>query len=307
MAKGPEPNPPAAANNNTVNPLDAARAEVGRLRMLGRRMLWNQGLIDHLKSEVDWDKVEDIETEPVLSVGQQVETKGKLLGSEQLAEKSYQVSTTKDPGGGWAGEAVRAAECLERVADPAIEKLQEKVVRRRQDYAKAAKKLKKAQKKKKPKPIAKCQKDVDKVKASLLKATNLLEEKTNGITEEMVVAARKLMEEKGEEWEKYVEEAQVHHAWMFKERLKELRRLRIALARFKTSMWEFEKPTELEDWLEETIEVEVEEERIAAEQAYWDSIGAYDKNGVWKEHKKKKKKKKKDKKSKKKKKKKKSK
>ena len=62
-------------------------------------------------------------------------------------------------------------------------------------------------------------------------------------------------------------------------------------------MWEFEKPTELEDWLEETIEVEVEEERIAAEQAYWDSIGAYDENGVWKEHKKKKKKKKKDKKN----------
>ena len=56
-------------------------------------------------------------------------------------------------------------------------------------------------------------------------------------------------------------------------------------------MWEFEKNTELETWLEETIEVEKEEERIAAEQAYWDSIGYYDENGNWKLHKKKKKKK----------------
>ena len=287
IAKGPEPNPPKLHN------LAAARDEVGRLRMVGRRLLWNQGLIDHLKAEVEWDQWEDEETEEILSVAQKKETKP---WHSEGGSSSLGVSTTKDPGGGWAGEAIRAADCLERVADPAIEKLQEKVVKRRADYAKAAKKLKKAQKKKKPKPIAKAQKDVDKVKASLLKATKLLEEKTNGITEEIIVAARKLQEDKGgegDEWEEYVEKAQKHHDWLFTERVKEVRRLRVAMARFKTSMWEFENPTQLETWLEEQIEFEVEQERIAAEKAYWDSIGYYDEKGRWKLHKKKKKKKKK--------------
>jgi hypothetical protein len=240
-----------------------------------------------------------LQTEEILSVAQNAPI--KPWDGVDGNSLSHKVSSTKDPGGGWAGEAVRAADCLERVADPEIEKLQEKVVRKRQDYAKAAKKLKKAQKKKKAKDMEKAQKGVDKVKASLLKATELLEKKTNGITEEMVVAARKLMEEKGAEWEEYVEKAQAHHDAQFKDRLKELRRLRIALARFKTSMFEFEHPTELESWLEETQVREAEEERIAAEQAYWDSIGYYDEKGRWKEHKKKKKKKKKDKKKKKKK------
>merc|ERR1712166_775001 len=294
IAKGPEPNPP------NPNDLEGARNEVGRLRMLGRRMLWNQNLIDHLKSEVEWDKWEDEETEEILAAAQTVETKPWDV---EGGSSSLNVSTTKDPGGGWAGEAVRAADCLIRVADPAIEKLQDKVVKKRQDYAKAAKKLKKAQKKKKAKPIEKAQKDVDKVKASLLKATKLLEEKTNGITEEIIVAARKLKEtieetidiSTGEmtDWEEYVEKAQKQHDWLFKERLKEVRRLRVAMARFKTSLWEFEKPTELESWLEETVVIEVEEERIAAEKAYWDSIGYYDEKGRWKLHKKKKKKKKK--------------
>ena len=38
--------------------------------------------------------------------------------------------------------------------------------------------------------------------------------------------------------------------------------------------------------LNRITEIEVEEERVAAEQKYWDSIGYYDKNGNWKEHKK---------------------
>ena len=155
IAQGPEPNPPVANSRLTCpDPnvaLSAARKEVARLRQLGRRLVHNQSIIDHLRTEVAWDGEEDWETEDKLSVAQQVATEGEykdLVANEVSAlSDSFGVSTTKDPGGGWFGEALRADSILKRTADPEIEELQEKVIKRRADYAKAAKKLKKAKKK----------------------------------------------------------------------------------------------------------------------------------------------------------------
>ena len=224
-----------------------------------------------------------------------------------LYESSYKVSTTKDPGGGWAGEAVRAAVILERIADPEIQKLQEKVVKRREDYKKVAKKFKRAKKKGKKKPMEKAQKEVDKVKDSLLKATAALEEKTDGLTEAQVDAARELVEGKGNNWDDYLESAQKRHLEMLEERRAEVRRLRCMMQRFATTPWNFELPTEREAWLEEVLAWEEKERQDRYEREYWAKIGYYDEDGVWREHpKKKEKKSKKSKKKKKKKKKKKS-
>ena len=70
LAKGPEPNPPIARGRLAPEPpvpgaLERAKQEVRRLRETGRRLLWNQGLIDLLREEVAWDKAEDEETEEV--------------------------------------------------------------------------------------------------------------------------------------------------------------------------------------------------------------------------------------------------